>query len=148
MFSLLALGVGASLNFNQMSNKAGLVEKKLSLIYGVSCKQESTLGSPSLPAYVFLLHCSGRASPYLSAVKTSSVSPFSFLLKCCKQLRCGGALSLCFLCSPFLSKKQRKQSFEDESLQEGQQYGLEVRLYDKRTKALIRGVKKVIGADL
>lgn len=83
MFSLLACGAGASLNFNQMSNKAGLVEKKLSLIYGVSCKQESTLGSPSLPAYVFLLHCLGRTSPYLCAVKALSLSPFSFLLKCC-----------------------------------------------------------------
>lgn len=83
MFSLLACGAGVSLNFNQMSNKAGLVEKKLSLIYGVSCKQESTLGSPSLPAYVCLLHCSGRTSPCLSPVKTLSVSPFSFLLKCC-----------------------------------------------------------------
>lgn len=83
MFSLLAFGAGTSLNFNQMSNKVGLVEKKLSLIYGASCKQESALGSPSLPAYVFLLHCLGRTSPYLSAVKASSVSPFSFLLKCC-----------------------------------------------------------------
>lgn len=83
MFSLLACGAGASLNFNQMSNKAGLVEKKLSLIYGVFCKQESTLSSPSLPAKVFLLHCSERTSPVLSAVKTLSVSLFSFLLKCC-----------------------------------------------------------------
>lgn len=40
MSSLLACGFGASFNFNQMSHKGGLVEKKWSLIYGFPCKQE------------------------------------------------------------------------------------------------------------
>lgn len=66
MFSLLASGAGASLNFNQMSNKTGLVENKLSVIYGVSCKQESTLSSRSLPAYVFLLCFAQGELPLIS----------------------------------------------------------------------------------
>lgn len=105
MFSLLACGAGASLNFNQMSNKAGLVENKLSVIYGVSCKQESTLSSPSLPAYVFLLHCSGRTSPYLSTLKTS------FLPTRVLQLRCGGALSLFSLLASSVSQKAKETMF-------------------------------------
>lgn len=41
------------------------------------------LGFPLLPACVFFLCWSRRTSPYLSALKTPSVRPFSFCLQCC-----------------------------------------------------------------
>lgn len=58
VFSLLARGASASFNFNQMSNKGGLVENKLSLIYGVSCKQEST--SQFLCFLLMFSSCAGQ----------------------------------------------------------------------------------------
>lgn len=54
MFSLLAGGAGASFNVNQMSDTEGVVEKKLSLIYGIYCKQESASWFPFASWLCFL----------------------------------------------------------------------------------------------
>lgn len=97
-----------------------------------------------LPFLLMFSSCTAQGElPLISSTVKTSFLPTQVL-----QFRCGGALSLCFLCYPLLSlKKQRKQCFEDESLQQSQWYRLEVRLCDTGTK--VRGVfLKGIGADL
>lgn len=97
IFSLLASGAGASFNFNQMSNKGELVEKKLSLIYGVSCKQESTSQFPFASCLCFLPALVRENFPLSLCSKDIICQPF-FLPTLVLQLRSGGVLYLCFLC--------------------------------------------------
>lgn len=108
VFSLLACGVGASFNFNQMSNREGLVEKKLSLIYGVSCKQESTSQFPFASCLHFLPALVRENFPLSVCSKDLSVFFLSTLVL---QLRSGGVLSVFFVSLFCVSKSKGNRMF-------------------------------------